>query len=137
MLQLGAWSTHFITRDLPESAEPAGYLRLPPAEWERRLDDLGIPDGTPYLLSPSFVYDVRLNSYFRRVDFLEGPLNSQNNSASALARFLNFLHSHRGGKGWQDATEADHLACHHWHRRDLRGPRVDGGTWSQEVSHLQ
>ncbi|GGT70813.1 hypothetical protein GCM10010207_81300 [Streptomyces atratus] len=22
-------------------------------------------------------------------------------------------------------------------RRDLRGPRVDGDTWSQEVSHVQ
>lgn len=40
-------------------------------------------------------------------------------------------------QGWRDATEADHLAYHHWRRRDLRGPRVDGVTWSQEVSHLQ
>ncbi|MEV5493748.1 hypothetical protein AB0L47_38290 [Streptomyces bobili] len=137
MLRLGTWSTHFTSRDLPESAEPAGYLRLPPAEWERWLDDLGIPDGTPYLLSPTFAYDVHLNSYFHRVDFLEGPLNSENNRASASARFLNSLHSNRGGKGRQDATEADHLAYHHWRRRDVRGPRVDGGTWNQEVSHLQ
>lgn len=117
--------------------ESASHLRLCPAEWERWLDDLGIPDGTPYLLSPSFVYDVHLNAYFHRVDLLEGPLNSQFNRASALERFLNFLHRNRGGKGWRDATEADHLAYHHWRRRDLRGPRVDGGTWSQEVSHLQ
>ncbi|MFC9916411.1 hypothetical protein [Streptomyces sp. NPDC127197] len=112
MLRLGTWSTHFTTRDLPESVEPAGYLRLRPTEWERWLDDLGIPDGTPYLLSPSFVYDIQLNSYFHRVDFLEGPLNSQNNRASALERFLNFLHSNRGGKGWRDAAGADHLAYH-------------------------
>lgn len=63
MLRLGTRSTHFTSRDLPESVEPAGYLRLPPAEWERWLDDLGIPDGTPYLLSPTFAYDVHLNSY--------------------------------------------------------------------------
>ncbi|MFH8342860.1 hypothetical protein [Streptomyces sp. AM6-12] len=77
------------------------------------LHHLGVPDGTPYLLSPIFAYDVHLNSYFHRVDFLESPLNSQN------------------------ATGADHLAYHHWRRRDVNGPRVDGGTWSQEVSHLQ
>ncbi|MGW0908117.1 tyrosine-type recombinase/integrase [Streptomyces sp. NPDC002853] len=122
---------------MPESVEPVSYLRLRPEEWECWLDDLGIPDGTPYLLSPGFVYDVHVNAYFHRVDFLGGPLNSQLNRASALERFFNFLHLNRGSKIWRDATEADHLAYHHWRRRDPRGPRVDGGTWSQEVSHLQ
>lgn len=101
------------------------------------LDDLGIPDGTPYLLSPRFVYDTNLNSYFHQVNLMEGPLNSQINRASAICRKLNFLHQSRGGKGWRDATEDDHTAYHYWRRRDPRGPRVDGGTWSQEISHLQ
>ncbi|MGW2964090.1 tyrosine-type recombinase/integrase [Streptomyces sp. NPDC001220] len=68
---------------------------------------------------------------------MEGPLNSQLNRASALCRKLNFLHQSRGGKDWRDATEADHTAYYYWRRRDLRGPRVDGDTWSQELSHLQ
>ncbi|MER5915560.1 integrase [Streptomyces sp. NPDC001982] len=121
---------------MPEPAEPRWYLGIRPAEWESWVDDLGIPDGTPYLLSPRFVYDVALNSYFHRVDLMEGPLNSQINRALAMARYFNFLHQSRGGKDWRDATEADHIAYQHWRRRDLRGPQVDGGTWSQEVSHV-
>ncbi|MFD0008245.1 integrase [Streptomyces sp. NPDC127178] len=68
---------------------------------------------------------------------MEGPLNSQINRALAICRKLNFLHQSRGGKEWRDATESDHTAYHYWRRRDPRGPRVDGDTWSQEVSHLQ
>ncbi|MGW7613477.1 hypothetical protein ACWGKW_40795 [Streptomyces sp. NPDC054766] len=100
------------------------------------LDDLGIPDDTPYLLSPCLVYDSDLNSYSHQANLMEGPLNSQINRASALCRKLNFLHQGRGGKDWHDATEADHTAYHYWRRRDPRGPRVDGDTWSQEVSHI-
>jgi len=55
----------------------------------------------------------------------------------ALCWKLNFLHQSRGEKDWRDATEADHTAYHYWRRLDPRGPRVDGDTWSQEVSHLQ
>ncbi|MFI0714084.1 integrase [Streptomyces inhibens] len=117
------------------SPEP-WHLRVSPAEWELWIDDLGIPDGTPYLVSPRFVYDTNLNSYFHRVDLMEGPLNSQINRASALARYLTFLHTSRGKKGWRQATEADHVAYKYWRRTDLRGPRVDGDTWSQEVSHV-
>lgn len=137
MLRHGAWSVHYSSRDLPQPEPQPWHLQVSPDEWELWLDDLGIPDGTPYLLSPRFVYDTDLNSYFHRVNFLEGPLNSQINRASALCRKLNFLHVSRGGKGWRDATEADHTAYQHWRRRDPRGPRVDGDTWSQEVSHLQ
>ncbi|OEV19362.1 integrase [Streptomyces nanshensis] len=98
---------------------------------------MGVPDGTPYLISPVFVYDADLNSYFHQVNLMEGPLNSQKNRASAVCRHLNFLHLSRGGKDWRDATEADHTAYHFWRRQDPKGPRVDGDTWTQEVSHLQ
>ncbi|MEV5241940.1 site-specific integrase [Streptomyces cinnamoneus] len=65
---------------------------------------------------------------------LLAPWNSNANRARALARFLNFLHTARGGKGWLQASEADHLAFHQWRRRNEAGPRVEGGTWNQEVS---
>ncbi|HEY9332325.1 MAG TPA: integrase [Streptomyces sp.] len=137
MLRQDVWSVHYSSRDLPQAEPQPWHLQVSQEEWELWLDDLGIPDGTPYLLSPSFVYDADLNSYFHQVNLMEGPLNSQLNRASALCRSLNFLHVSRGGKGWRDATEDDHTAYHYWRRRDLRGPRVDGDTWSQEVSHLQ
>ncbi|GHB57593.1 hypothetical protein GCM10010347_29670 [Streptomyces cirratus] len=128
---------HYTSRDLPQPEPQPWHLQLSSDEWELWLDDLGIPDGTPYLLSPCFVYDTDLNSYFHRVNLMAGPLNSQLNRASALCRNLNFLHRSRGGKDWRDATEEDHAAYHHWRRRDPGGPRVDGDTWSQEISHIQ
>ncbi|MEU7354314.1 hypothetical protein ABZ663_28660 [Streptomyces albidoflavus] len=137
MLRHGAWSVHYSSRDLPQFEPQPWHLRVSPGEWELWLDGLGIPDGTPYLISPVFVYDVDLNSYFHQVNLMAGPLNSQKNRALAVCRHLNFLHLSRGGKGWRDATEADHTAYHFWRRQDLRGPRIDGDTWSQEVSHLQ
>ena len=77
-----------------------------------------------------------LNSYFHRVNLIDAPWNSNANRARALAAFLNFLHGARGGKSWRQASESDHLAFHQWRRRDPAGPRVAGGTWSQEVSHV-
>jgi site-specific recombinase XerD len=105
-----------------------------PLSWESWLDDVGIPDGTPYLLSPGYEYDTGLNGYFHRVNLLEEPLNTLSNRALAVARFLNFLHQSRGGKGWRDAIEEDHRAFHYWRRHDHRGPTVAGSTWSLEVS---
>ncbi|MET8682424.1 integrase [Streptomyces sp. NPDC004647] len=137
MSPTNVWTVHYSSRDLPQPEPQPWHLRISPDEWELWLDDLGLPDGTPYLLSPCFVYDTDLNSYFHQVNLMEGPLNSQLNRASALCRKLNFLHRSRGGKDWRDANEADHTAYHYWRRRDPRGPRVDGDTWSQEVSHLQ
>ncbi|MFE9476197.1 hypothetical protein ACFYOR_34915 [Streptomyces griseofuscus] len=53
-----------------------------------------------------------------------------------MARYFNFLYFSRGGRDWRQATEDDHLAFHHWRRRDESGPTVQGSTWSQEVSHV-
>ncbi|MFJ5924670.1 integrase [Kitasatospora sp. NPDC092948] len=136
MLSRNAWSVHFTSRDLPRLREGLWYLRIRPEEWECWLDDQGIPDGTPYLLSPRYVYDVNPNAYLHRVDYLEGPLNSQRNRARAMAGYFTFLHVARGGKGWRDATMDDHRAYRHWRRQDAKGPRIDGSTWSQDTSHV-
>lgn len=98
------------------------------------LDEMVIPDGTPYLLSPRFEYDVALNEYFLQVNHLIAPQNTSLNRARALKRFLDFLWTARGGRWWRDATEADHLAFHQWRRRDEAGPQVEGTTWGQEVT---
>ncbi|WP_179382394.1 integrase [Streptomyces sp. SA15] len=88
------------------------------------------------MLSPRYVYDVDLNSYLHRVDYLEGPLNSQRNRARALAGYFTFLHQARWAKDWRDATEDDHRAYRHWRRQDAKGPRIGGATWSQDISHV-
>lgn len=53
-----------------------------PLNWDSWLDKAGITNGTPYLLSPIFAYDVALNAYFHRVVLLESSWHSQNNTAA-------------------------------------------------------
>ena len=127
---------HYTSRDVARPAEVLPWLRDLPEDLTPWLDEVGLPDGLPFLLSPRYEYDMVLNSYFHRVSLIDAPWNSNANRARALAAFLNFLHRARGGKSWRQATEGDHLAFHQWRRRDPAGPRVAGGTWSQEVSHV-
>jgi hypothetical protein len=128
------WTVHYTSRDVVRPGSALPCLRDLPDELAGWLDEAGLPDGLPFLLSPRYEYDVVLNSYFHRVSLIDAPWNSNANRARALAGFLNFLHSARGGRSWRQATEGDHLAFHQWRRRDPSGPRVAGGTWSQEVA---
>ena len=134
--QGAVWTVHYTSREVARPAEVLPWLRDLPEDLTPWLDEAGIPDGLPFLLSPRYEYDVVLNSYFHRASLIDAPWNSNANRARALAAFLNFLHRARGGKSWRHATEGDHLAFHQWRRRDPAGPRVAGGTWSQEVSHV-
>ncbi|MFJ2598625.1 tyrosine-type recombinase/integrase [Streptomyces erythrochromogenes] len=134
MLATTAWTVHFSSRDLPACEVPSWALQITPLAWESWLDEEGILDGTPYLLSPRYECDTDLNGYFLRANQMEEPLNTQANRARAVARYLNFLHLSRGGKNWRDATEEDHRAFHYWRRQHSGGPMVAGSTWSQEVS---
>jgi len=135
VLKIG-WTVHYTSRDVTRPGTVLPWLRDLPGDLTPWLDGAGLPDGLPFLLSPRFEYDEVLNSYFHRPGLIDAPWNSNANRARALAGFLNFLHSARGGKSWRQASEADHLAFHQWRRRDPAGPRVAGDTWSQEVSHV-
>ncbi|MFH9952428.1 site-specific integrase [Streptomyces luteogriseus] len=90
--------------------------------------------GSPFLLSPSFEYDVDLNSYFRNPSFVTMSPISQQGYARNIAAFLSFLTSARSGISWRDANEDDHVAYLVWRRRDASGPRVSGATWNREVA---
>lgn len=131
-----AWTVHYTSRDVAEPDGAPAWLRGTSDGVRAFLDEAGVPDGLPFLLSPRFEYDTELNSYFHRPVLLDAPWNSNANRARALAGFLTFLERSRGGRQWRDAVEEDHLAYHQWRRRDEDGPRVAGGTWSQEVSHV-
>ncbi len=124
---------HFVSRDLPVPTTTRSFLDVVPGDLVAWLDEEGLPDGLPFLLSPRFEYDVALNAYFLQAN-LTAPWNNNANRARALARFFTFLHTARGGKSWRAATEADHLAFHQWRRRDETGPCVEGSTWNHEVS---
>ena len=100
------------------------------------LDREDIPDGTPFLISPGLEYDTDLNQYFLRPALVGSSRNTQLAAARDVRRFLDFLWCSRGGRGWRDATEADHDAYWSWRRQDPSGPRVAGSTWNRELSML-
>jgi site-specific recombinase XerD len=127
------WQIYTASRDLLVIEAPRRFLVGLPGDLSPWLDEEDVPDGAPYLLSPTFEYDITLNSYFLSTTVGE-PENTTANRVRALKRFLDFLWIARDRRSWRDATEADHLAFFHWRRRDESGPRVSGATWSQEVA---
>jgi hypothetical protein len=89
------------------------------------VEGRGRAERTPFLISPTFEYDVELNAFFRSGVMVCAAWNT----ARDLKVFLNFLWRSRDGKSWRDATEADHVAYLTWRRKDTAGPRVDDATW--------
>jgi site-specific recombinase XerD len=130
----GGWRVCFTLRDLPQPASLLPFVGNLTADLEPWLDSVGIANGTPFLLSPLFEYDVDLNRFFQGPQLATAPANTQVGYARDIARWLTFLSSARGGRSWREATEDDHLAFLAWRRRDPGGPLVAGATWDREVA---
>jgi hypothetical protein len=81
-----------------------------------------------------FDYDVDMNGYFHSGGMVGAPFNTQVAYARDMASFFTFLWRGRGGRGWRDAEEEDHLAYFRWRRGGECRPRVAGSTWSREVT---
>ena len=79
-----AWTVHYTTRDLADPEEVPAWLRGAPDGIRAFLDETGVPDGLPFLLSPRFEYDTELNSYFHRPVLLDAPWNTNANRARVL-----------------------------------------------------
>jgi len=88
----------FTQRDLPSPATPPPFGDIVPDDVTGFLDGMGIPDGTPFLLSPRFEYDVALNSYFLQPSMAMEPRSTAENRARALERLLTFLWASRGAR---------------------------------------
>lgn len=127
------WRLCALPSRLP-AVDPLSLLGPIPEDWERWLAADGTPAGTPFLLDPDFGYDVAVNDFFRSAEMLTSALSTQSGYARDLAAFLTFVWSSRGGRGWVEATEADHTAYLAWRRFDEHGPRVAGATWNREVA---
>ena len=129
------WQVQLTPARLPSPGKPRSFVDDPPAgEWGEWLVDAGLRPGTPYLLSPDYVYDVELNEFFQDVRMLGSAPNTQVGYARDIAGFLTFLWSSRGKRSWRDAAESDHLAYLYWRRSDPDGPRVAASTWNREVA---
>ncbi|MEU3491680.1 hypothetical protein [Streptomyces massasporeus] len=77
------------------------------------LDDLGVPEGQPFLISPAGVYDVALNRYFS-VWLASSPWNTQAAHVRDLRTYFGFLWFARGRRDWRDASMDDRAAFKWW-----------------------
>ncbi|MFF2465041.1 hypothetical protein [Streptomyces mirabilis] len=67
VMSVTGWRVHFTHRDLTWPREETPFIRgfsALSAGLDLRLDDLGVPDGQPFLIRPAGRYDVTLNRYF-------------------------------------------------------------------------
>ncbi|WP_091305580.1 tyrosine-type recombinase/integrase [Amycolatopsis tolypomycina] len=133
-MNIDVWRVVLTRTELPTVTQQPPFVN---ALLDGRVDWLRqerLTDGTPYLLSPTFRYDVDLNDFFRSAVMAQRAPLTQQGYARDLAAFLSFLWSARGRRSWRDASEADHLAYLVWRRQDPAGPRVSGATWDREVA---
>lgn len=128
------WRLHQVRSVLSQVTLPGDVGSDLSSDWVRWRRDQGIPVGTPYLMAPTFEYDVQLNEFFYSVDMLGARLSTRMGYARDLKGFLDFLHFGRDGKSWRDASEEDHRAYLVWRREDPVGPRVSPSTWDREVA---
>lgn len=129
----GGWRVVFTGRRLarPLAHEPLLEVVRDLDEW---LDERGVLDGLPFLISPDGRYDVSLNRYFEQAGMTVAPWNTQAAHARDLKNFLDFLWANRSGKSWREAAPEDRAAYERWRRKDPRGPRVEHATWDREVA---
>lgn len=128
------WHLHRVLASLPKVSLPDFVTPEFRSDWEHWRTEAGIPVGTPYLIAPTFEYDLQLNEFFYSVDMLNARMATRVGYARDLKAFLDFLTVGRGGTLWRAATEDDHRAYLIWRREDSAGPRVSPSTWNREVA---
>lgn len=131
-----SWTLYRVKRDFDRIDLPGVPPGLILDEWAGWRRSASIPVGTPFLISPSLTYDVRLNMFFYSADMLAASMSTRVGYAYDLRGFLNFLHQGRNKTAWDEATEADHRAYLIWRREDPAGPRVEASTWDRSVSAI-
>ena len=95
-----------------------------PADLEGWVAGEGLTEGAPFLISPTYEFDVVLNGYFSQASMLGAAAKTREAHARDLPAFLTFRWAARDGKGWRDPVQADH-----W--RVWRG--VAGIRWGREL----
>ncbi|WP_217572944.1 hypothetical protein [Streptomyces sp. GbtcB7] len=135
-MSMTGWRVHLPHRDLAWPREGTSFIRefsALIAGLDLRLDDLGVSEGQPFLISPAGQYDVALNRYFP-VWPASSPWNTQAAHARDRRTFFDVLWFARDRCDWREATVDDRAAYEWWRRRDDDGPRVEDAGWDREVS---
>src|SRR2546429_1587048 len=97
MISSGWWVCS-TRRDLALPSSPLPFVNELPEDLSGWLDAAGVAEGTPFLLSPLWEYDVALNGFFRGVLMAVASRTTAVGDAFDLAKFLTFLWECRGGR---------------------------------------
>ncbi|MFF5148022.1 hypothetical protein ACFY6U_51385 [Streptomyces sp. NPDC013157] len=92
-MSITGWRVHFTRRELARPREVTPFIGSSAslfAGLDGWLDERGVPEGQPFLLSPKGEYDVELNRYFS-VWLASSPWNTQAAHARDLRTFFDFL----------------------------------------------
>jgi hypothetical protein len=109
-VMLCRWQVRLTPARLPSPGKPRSFVSdLPAGEWGDWLVQSGLRPGTPYLLSPEYVYDVELNEFFQDVRMLASASNTQFGYARDVAGFLTFV-----------AIGVDAVSAQHYSREAAR-----------------
>ncbi|MFH8620115.1 hypothetical protein ACH4E8_34240 [Streptomyces sp. NPDC017979] len=97
-MSIMGWRVHFTRRDPAWPREATPFIREFSALFsglDQRLDDLGVPERQPFLISPAGQYDVALNRYFS-VWLALSPVEHPGRPARDLRTYFDFLWFGRG-----------------------------------------
>lgn len=133
-MSIMGWRVFFTRRELPRP-RTEGVVYAKPETLDEWLDERGVLDGQPFLISPAGGYDVELNSILATV-LSASPWNTQAAVARDLRGFLNFLWFSRPGtdsrtgehakpRTWREAIPEDRAAYERWRRKDPDHPTAD------------
>jgi hypothetical protein len=97
-MSITGWRVHFTRRDPAWPREATPFIREFSSLFsglDEGLDNLGVPEGQPFLVDPAGQYDVALNRYFS-VWLASSPWNTQAAHARDLRTYFDFLWFGRG-----------------------------------------
>ncbi|WP_180687797.1 hypothetical protein [Streptomyces gossypiisoli] len=103
-MSITGWRVRFTRRGWARPREVTPFMREFGdlfAGLDQELDDLGVPEGQRFLISPAGGYDAALNRYFS-VSLASSPWNTQAAHARDLRTSFDFLWFARGRRDWRD-----------------------------------
>jgi hypothetical protein len=95
------WQARFTRAVAVTPAEPMPFVADLPADWEGWIAGEGLAIGTPFLISPTYEFDVVLNGYFLQASMVGAIGKTREAHARDLAAFLSFLRLARNEKCWR------------------------------------
>ena len=81
------WQVRFTCAGAVTPAEPIPFVADLPADWEGWIAGEGLAIGTPFLISPTYEFDVVLNGYFLQASMVGATGKTREAHARDIAAF--------------------------------------------------